>query len=101
MPFTSRWPDVYVAAGARAISACGDLLAATALALALQQAGAGGIAVSALLLAATVPMVVLAPLTGRLADRVDSRMLLICAGFAQAAVCLGLAFAGTTVLIIV
>jgi MFS family permease len=101
MSFTSRWPDVYVAAGARAISACGDLLAATALALALQQAGAGGIAVSALLLAATVPMVVLAPLTGRLADRVDSRMLLICAGFAQAAVCLGLAFAGETVLIIV
>jgi MFS family permease len=101
MSFTSRWTDVYIAAGARAISACGDLLAATALALALQQSGAGGTAVSALLLAATVPMVFLAPLTGRLADRVDSRLLLVGAGFAQAAVCVGLAFAQDPVVIIV
>jgi MFS family permease len=100
MSFTSRWPDVYVAAGARAVSTCGDLLAATALALALQQSGAGGTAVSALLLAATVPMVFLAPLTGRMVDRVDSRRLLIIAGIVQAAVCLGLAYTHDTVAII-
>jgi MFS family permease len=100
MPFTSRWSDVYVAAGARAVTTCGDFLAATALALALQQAGAGGTAVSALLLAASLPLVVLAPLTGRIADRVDSRLLLVGTGIAQAAICLGLAFAQRPALII-
>jgi MFS family permease len=100
MSFTSRWTDVYVAAGARAVSTCGDFLAATALALALQQTGAGGTAVSALMLAATVPLVVLAPLTGRIADRVDSRIVLVVAGFAQAAVCVCLAFARHPAMII-
>ena len=103
MSFTSdgsRWGDVYLAAGARGVSACGDFLAATALALALQQAGAGGVAVSGLLLAAALPLAVLAPVTGRLADRVDSRKLLIVAGFAQAAVCVALAFAGHPVVVI-
>ncbi|SCL16740.1 MFS transporter [Micromonospora inyonensis] len=98
-PF-SRWSDVGFATVARGVSTCGDFLAATALTLALQSAGAGGLAVSALLLAATLPLVVLAPLTGRLADRVDSRTLLVGAGLAQAAVCLGLAYAGHPVLIV-
>lgn len=103
MSFTSdgsRWGDVYLAAGARGVSACGDFLAATALALALQQAGAGGVAVSGLLLAAAVPLAVLAPVTGRIADRVDSRKLLVGAGVAQAAICVALAFAGDPVVII-
>ncbi|MFC6018712.1 MFS transporter [Plantactinospora solaniradicis] len=89
----SRWRDVYLAAGARAASSCGDFLAATALALALQSAGAGGLAVSGVMLAAAVPLVLLAPLTGRLADRVDSRRLLVAAGVGQAAVCVALAYA--------
>ncbi|GIG91006.1 MFS transporter [Plantactinospora endophytica] len=92
-PTVSRWRDVYLAAGARAVSSCGDFLAATALALALQTAGAGGLAVSGVLLAATLPLVLLAPLTGRLADRVDSRTLLVWAGAGQAVVCAALAFA--------
>jgi MFS family permease len=96
----SRWRDVYLAAGARGVSVCGDFLAATALALALQQAGAGGLAVSGLLLAAALPLAVLAPVTGRIADRVDSRTLLIAAGLAQAAVCTALAFATRPVVII-
>jgi MFS family permease len=98
MSFTSgpehapRWRDVYVAAGARGVSVCGDFLAATSLALTLQSAGAGGLAVSGLLLASTLPLVAFAPLAGRLADRVDSRALLIAAGLGQAAVCAALAF---------
>ena len=103
MSFTSdgsRWSDVYLAAGARGVSACGDFLAATALALALQQAGAGGVAVSGLLLAAALPLAVLAPVTGRIADRVDSRKLLIVAGIGQAAVCTALAFAEHSLVII-
>ncbi|MEU4774752.1 MFS transporter [Micromonospora sp. NPDC023644] len=103
MSFTtdgSRWSDVWLAAVARGTSICGDFLAATALALALQAAGASGLAVSGLLLAATLPLVVLAPVTGRLADRVDSRTLLVAVGLGQAAVCSLLAFADHPALII-
>jgi MFS family permease len=96
----SDWRDVYLSAGTQAISVCGDLLAATTLALVLQQRGYGGLAVSGLLLAASVPPTVLAPLTGRLADRADSRLLLVLAGLGQAAVCLALAFATSPVAII-
>ncbi|GIF51291.1 putative MFS family arabinose efflux permease [Asanoa ferruginea] len=88
----SRWSDVYVTSGARALSMAGDALAATTLALALQDRGAGGLAVSGLWIAATLPLVVLVPLTGRLVDRYDSRVLLVATGLAQAAVCLALAF---------
>ncbi|MEU4677525.1 MFS transporter [Micromonospora sp. NPDC023737] len=94
MSFTSapsRWSDVWLVTAARGISSCGDFLAASALTLTLQSAGAGGLAVSGLLLAATLPLVALAPLTGRLADRVDSRTLLVVVGLAQAVICLALA----------
>ncbi|MFI5835146.1 MFS transporter [Micromonospora sp. NPDC051300] len=97
---TSRWPDVWIAATARGVSSCGDFLAATALTLALQSAGAGGLAVSGLLLAATLPLVALAPLTGRLADRVDSRVLLVTTGLVQAAICVALAYATAPLLVV-
>ena len=104
MSFTSaqaaRWRDVYLAGGARGISACGDFLAATALALTLQSRGAGGLAVAGLMLASTVPLMLFAPLAGRLADRVDSRLLLVATGLAQAAVCAVLAYTGHPVAII-
>ncbi|MEV4479779.1 MFS transporter [Micromonospora coxensis] len=96
MSFTtdgSRWPDVWLAATARGTTICGEFLAATALALALQASGAGGLAVSGLLLAATLPLVALAPLAGRVADRVDSRTLLVTVGAAQSVICLLLAYA--------
>ncbi|MFY1685648.1 MFS transporter [Micromonospora sp. WMMD730] len=96
MSFTtdgSRWSDVWIAATARGTTMCGDFLAATALALALQSAGASGLAVSGLLLAATLPLVLCAPLAGRLADRVDSRTLLVTVGSIQAVICVLLAFA--------
>jgi MFS family permease len=96
MSFTSsRWADVYLAAGARAVSSCGDLLAATALVLELQGRGLGGFAVAAVLIAAALPPVLLVRWTGRLADRADSRLLLTVAGLAQAGVCLALAFASS------
>ncbi|MDO3701659.1 MFS transporter [Micromonospora sp. C28SCA-DRY-2] len=104
MSFTStrsRWSDVWLATAARGIASCGDFLVASALTLALQSAGAGGLAVSGVLLAATLPLVVLAPLTGRLADRVDSRAILVVAGLAQAGICLTLAYAGHPALVIV
>jgi MFS family permease len=100
MSFTSRWSDVYLASGARAISACGDFLAATALVLALQERGAGSAAVAAVMIAAAVPPVLLARWTGRLADRVDSRLLLVGAGLGQAAACVALASVSGTVAIV-
>ncbi|MET8355577.1 MFS transporter [Micromonospora sp. NPDC005171] len=103
MSFTtdeSRWADVWLSAAARGTTICGDFLAATALALALQGAGAGGLAVSGLLLAATLPLVVLAPLAGRLADRTDSRTLLVTIGFGQAAICALLAVVEQPVLVV-
>jgi len=102
MSFTSepRWRDVRLSAAARGISTCGDALAATALVLALQTRGAGGIAVAAVLLASSAPLAVFAPLAGRLADRVDSRLLLVTTGIAQAAVCAVLAFTNHPVAIV-
>ncbi|MEV6347965.1 MFS transporter [Actinoplanes sp. NPDC051851] len=97
---SSRWADVYLVAGGRALSVCGDFLAATTLALVLQQSGHGGFAVSGLMLAAALPLALLAPVAGRLADRADSRKILVGVGLAQALVCVALAFIGDPVLII-
>ncbi|MBQ1026285.1 MFS transporter [Micromonospora sp. C95] len=103
MSFTSgesRWADVALATAARGLATCGQFLAATTLTLTLQSSGAGGRAVAGMLLAATLPLVVLAPLTGRLADRVDSRTLLIGAGLAQSVICLALAYADHPLLVV-
>jgi MFS family permease len=103
MSFTSagsRWSDVYLMAGGRAISVCGEFLAATTLALVLQQTGHGGLTVSGLMLAAALPLALLTPLTGRLVDRADSRTLLVSVGLGQALVCGALAYAGNPVLMI-
>jgi MFS family permease len=104
MSFTSassRWTDVYLVAGGRAISVCGDFLAATTLALVLQQTGHGGLAVSGLFLAAALPPALLAPLTGRLVDRADSRTLLVLTAAGQALACAALAYTTHPVAIIV
>jgi MFS family permease len=97
---SSNWRDVYLAAGSRAVSTCGDFLAATSLALVLQQRGHAGVAVSSLLIAASLPVAVLAPLAGRLADRADSRKLLVAAGLLQAVVAAVLAFTSQPVAMI-
>ncbi|HKT04114.1 MAG TPA: MFS transporter, partial [Rugosimonospora sp.] len=97
MSFTSsRWADMYLATAARAVSTCGDLAAVVALTLALQARGAGGLAVAAVLLGGAVPIAVLAPFTGRVVDRLDSRLLLCLTALVQAAVCARLAYATTT-----
>jgi MFS family permease len=97
---SSRWSDAALAIGTRAVSSCGDFLAATALLLTLQSRGAGGHAVAALLLSAALPPVLLARWTGRLADRVDSRLLLVATGLAQAAICAAMAFVTGTVALV-
>lgn len=98
--FTPRWSDVYISAACRAIDNGGDMLAAVALALILQQRGFGGIAIAALMLAAAVPPILMAPIAGRIADRLDSRLILTVIGTAQVAACVALAYA-TSVYVIV
>jgi MFS family permease len=96
----SRWRDVGLAASARGVSFAGDMLSATALLLVLQGRGAGGFAVAALLLAASAPLVLLAPLTGRLVDRADSRVLITVVALAQAASCAVMAYTRSTPLLV-
>src|SRR4029453_19050063 len=100
VPAPPRWRDVYVAATCGAVSMAGDFLAATALVLALQSRGGGSVAGAGVLLASTVPLVVLGPMTGRLADRVDSRTLLVAVGLVQAVVCAVLAHSTDPVAIV-
>jgi MFS family permease len=76
------------------------MLAATALALILQGRGEGGLAVAGILLAVAVPVTVAGPFAGRLADRVDSRTLLVTVGLIQAGLCVALAFARQPILLI-
>ncbi|MEV0737731.1 MFS transporter [Streptomyces sp. NPDC050549] len=86
----AAWRDVYLLAGMRGLSFAGDIAAETAIALQLQSKGAGSYAVMALLLAATVPPVLLSPLTGRVADRFDSRTLMVTVGSLQALICVAM-----------
>lgn len=88
-----RIRDFRIAAVARAVSFLGDEVALVALLLRVHDTGAGPSGVAALLLVAAVPTVVLAPWAGRVADRHDSRTVLVAAGTAQAIVCVALAWA--------
>ncbi|GAA4202961.1 MFS transporter [Actinocatenispora rupis] len=92
MSFAYARRDVWIVAACTGISYAGDFLAETALTLTLQERGASGTEIAALLLALMVPMVVLAPVAGRIADRYSSRVLLPLIGSAQAVVCVALAY---------
>jgi Major Facilitator Superfamily len=85
--------DLRLLAVAVGLSAAGDLLALIALSLRVHDLTGSGLAVSALFATTLVPVVVLAPLAGLVADRVESVRLLVLSSLVQAAVALGLAFA--------
>jgi hypothetical protein len=84
--------DLRLLAVAVGLSAAGDLLALIALSLRVHDLTGSGLAVSALFATTLVPVVVLAPLAGLVADRVESVRLLALSSLVQAAVALGLAF---------
>jgi MFS family permease len=86
----SRWSDVAISASTNLVGTSGSFLVMTALVLALQQRGATGIEVTALLLCEAVPMVVFGKLLGAAVDRFDSRILLVIGGSAQVVACLAL-----------
>ncbi len=89
MSFTKGGRDVRIVAGARAVSWLGDEVALVALMLRFQSHGA--LAVAALMIANTLPLVLLSGVVGRLVDRYDNRRLLLASSAAQAAICVVLA----------
>ncbi|HEV2777222.1 MAG TPA: MFS transporter, partial [Solirubrobacteraceae bacterium] len=91
-PAMSR--DLRCLAGAVFLSAAGDLLALIVLALQVHALTGSGLAVSALFATTLLPMVLLAPLAGLVADRCESVRVLVVTSLAQAAVAAALAFSG-------
>ena len=97
MSFTSsfdgtRWPDVYTAATCAFLAGTAMFTADFALTLRLQTEGYSGMAVAALIFCATLPLVVLSPVTGRMADRFDSRALMAFSGLVQTAAIVVMSF---------
>ncbi len=85
--------DTRLIVGAVGVSALGDFLLWVPLTLHLQQVTGSGITVAGLMICLWAPIVLLAPAAGLLADRLETRSLLIWASLAQAAVAASLAFA--------
>src|SRR5262245_53585395 len=90
-----RHRDLQIMLPARAVSFFGDELAALVLTLRVYAEGRGPWAITGLLLCFAVPVVVLAPVAGRLVDAVPFRTLAVATGIWQAACCVGLAAAGS------
>src|SRR4029078_13015575 len=88
-----RHPDLRLMIPARAISAFGDDMALLVLTLRVYSSGRGPWSITILLLCATIPVVVLAPVAGRLVDTIPFRTLASLAAVWQAACCVALAFA--------
>lgn len=90
-----RQRDFVILVIALGVTTFGDFLALVALTIRVHDTTSSGFAVSALLLADAVPFIVLAPLAGRLVDRVEAVTVLAVASLVQAAIATGLAFAGS------
>lgn len=93
--------DLNVLVGAVGLSALGDWLALVPLSLELQETTASGIVVALLFVAIWSPSIVLAGPAGLLADRIDTRRVLLVVSLAQAAVAVGLVFVSSTAAILV
>jgi MFS family permease len=87
-----RQRDVQLIVGAVGVSALGDFLLWIPLTLHLQKTTESGIVVAALLICLWAPIVVLAPLAGLVADRFETRRVLLVASLAQTVIAASLAF---------
>lgn len=83
--------DFRLVLAAWGLSALGDFLAVVALTLRVQEETGSGFAVSALLIAAALPLVLFNPVAGWLVDRFETRRVLALAAGAQAVVVVALA----------
>lgn len=91
---TSR--DLNILVSAVGLSALGDWLALVPLSLHLEETTGSGIAVALLFVAVWSPSILLAGPAGLLADRLDTRRVLLLVSVAQAIVAVGLAFVSST-----
>jgi len=83
MPFMNGRRDVSLVAAAKGVSWLGDEAALVALTLHTQSSGGGAAGVAALLIANTLPIVLLSGPVGRLVDRHDNRLLLAVSSIVQ------------------
>lgn len=88
-----RYRDLRLLLPARALSFFGDEMTLIVLLLRVYDAGLGPWSVAWLFVCAALPVVVLAPLAGRLVDSVPFRTLAVATGLWQTACCLALALA--------
>ena len=93
MPRPRADRDAPLIVAAVGVSALGDFLLWIPLTLHLQEVTGSGLAVAALMICLWAPVVLLAPVAGLLADRVETRGLLLAASLAQAATAAALAMA--------
>lgn len=91
MSFRSPSRDLPVVATGRGISVVGDEVALVALLLWASSTGQGPALVAALVLAAAVPQLLLAPVSGLAADRLSVRRIVVVTALLQAVVCLAIA----------
>jgi MFS family permease len=89
--------DLRLLAGATLLSAAGDLLMVVVLALRVHDLTGSGLAVAAVFASLMAPIVLLAPLAGRLVDRTETRRVLLLVSLAQALVAAPLVFAHSLV----
>lgn len=99
-PSMLRNRDFVVSTLARAVSAFGDQLAVIVLVLRLHNLHGGGWDVAAVLAAGALPGVLFSPFAGLLADRWDSRGLLLAGSLVQFLVCTLLAFSGRVAVVL-
>lgn len=81
-----------VVAAAYGMSSMGDQMALVSLTLRLHDQGGSGVAVSALVIAGVLPLVVVGPLAAPLVDRIESSRLVVAVTVLQALVSAGLVF---------
>src|SRR5688572_30145062 len=93
--------DLRLLAAAVALSAAGDMLLVVVLALRVHDLSGSGFAVAALFGALMLPVVLLAPLAGRLVDGFETRRVLLLVSLAQLVVAGGLVFADDVAAILV
>ena len=93
--------DARIALVARALSTAGTAVTSIAALLLLHDGGVGALGVAAFLAALVIPAIATMGIAGRVADTMDSRVVLVAASLVQAAAVVALGFAHDTVMIFV
>ena len=93
--------DARIALSARALSTAGTSVTSIAAILLLHNSGVGALGVAAFVAALVMPAIATMGIAGRVADTMDSRVVLVVASLAQTAAVIALGFAHDTAMIFV